>query len=166
MEVRPVVKSVGHVGLFAPDPDALAAFYADVLGMQIVGLGGMNPAGVRSSLFLSSRPDENAFQVALYANPDNRYTAFQVDSLADLQRFYRLVVERELPIRWALSHGDSLAFYFSDPAGNPIKLYWPTGCAYPQPHGHPIDLTQSEAVLRQDVANLVAQFKVAQGGEK
>ena len=156
---RPSVTGVGHVGLYAPDPAALAKFYREVLGLQIVGQGRRNADGVRSSVFLSSRPEEDAHQVAIFANPEIRHTAFQVDSLTDLRTFYRLVVDRDWPIRWALNHGVSLAFYFHDPAGNLIKLYWPTGVAYPQPHGHPIDLTQSEAALRKNVADLVAQLK-------
>lgn len=120
MIAKPAIRGVQHVGLFAPDPDKLSAFYEEVLGLQVVGAGGMNSAGVRSSLFLSSRPDGDSVQVVLYANPENRYTVFEVDSLADLRTLYRQVVERGLPIRWALSHGNSLAFYFSDPAGNPI----------------------------------------------
>ncbi len=156
---RPSVTGVGHVGLHAPDPAALAKLYGEVLGVQIVGQDRRNADGVSSSVFLSSRPEEDAHQVAIFANPEISHTAFQVDSLTDLRTFYRLVVDRDWPIRWALNHGVSLAFYFHDPAGNLIKLYWPTGVAYPQPHGHPIDLTQSEAALRKNVADLVAQLK-------
>ena len=164
MTVRPTVKGVRHVGLYGKDPERLAAFYREVLGLDMVGLGQVNVDGLRVSAFLGSRSTEGAYQVAIFTNPEIRHTAFRVETLADLRAFYQVVIDRELPIRWALNHGVSLAFYFHDPAGNLIKLYCPTGVAYPQPHGHPIDLTQSDATLRQDVAALVAQLKVSKGG--
>lgn len=166
MTARPTITGLGHVGLHASDLEALTEFYRAVLGLQIVGQGDLNAEGLRSSVFLSSRPEDAHYQVAIYANPNLGHIAFEVASLTDLQTFNQRVVERDLPIRWALNHGVSLAFYFADPAGNLIKLYWPTGVAYSHPHGHPIDLTQPEAVLRQDVADLVAQLKVSKGGEE
>ena len=41
----------------------------------------------------------------------------------------------------ALSHGVSLSFYFDDPEGHLIEVYWPTGVATRPPYGEPIDLT-------------------------
>lgn len=165
MTTKPIVKGVRHVGLYAPDPAALAAFYQAVLGLKVVGLSRLNTDKVRHSVFLGHHPEAEHL-LAIFANPAHQHTAFQVESLADLKLFYQRVVDHDLPVRWALNHGVSLAFYFADPAGNLIKLYWPTAVTYPQPHGHPIDLTQSEAALRQDVADLVAQLKAAKGGEK
>lgn len=164
MTAKPIIQGVRHVGLYAPDPAVLAEFYRETLGLQIVGVGGPNADGVRHTVSLSSRPAVDAEQLVIDANPENCYTALAVASLADLQAFYRLIVAYKLPIRWALNHGISLAFYFTDPAGNLIKLYWPTGERYPQPHGHPIDLSQSETDLRQDVADLVARSEVSAGG--
>lgn len=161
---RPVVQGIRQVGLYAPDPTRLALFYQDVLGLQIVTQSKPNADGIRGSIFLGSRPLEDSYALLLFANAELYHTGFQVASLADLRAFHQLIVTCDLPIRWALNHGDSLAFYFADPAGNLIKLFWSTGVTYPQPHGHPIDLTQSEADLRQDVARLVAQCKVSNGG--
>jgi catechol-2,3-dioxygenase len=165
---RSIVKGVRQVGLCAPDPDRLAEFYQAVLGLEVVAQSKPNLDGIRGSVFLSSQPheasDEAQDQVAIFANPAMRHAAFEVEALADLRALYQVIIERDLPIRWALNHGVSLAFYFDDPAGNLIKIYWPTGIVYPQPHGHPIDLTQSEAALRQDVADLVAQLKRSTGG--
>ena len=57
----------------------------------------------------------------------------------------------------ALNHGGSLAFYFDDPEGHLVEVYWPTGVACRPPYGDPIDLTQSEEALRRDVAELAAR---------
>lgn len=153
-----VVKGVRQSGIYAPDPDALAKFYQEVLGLQIIGQGRLNADGVRHSVVLSRCRAAGANQVLIYADPTLCYSAFEVDSLVNLRAVYQLVVDRDLPIRWALNHGTELAFYFDDPAGNLIKLFWPTGVTFPQPHGHPIDLTQSEDELRQNVADMVANL--------
>jgi catechol-2,3-dioxygenase len=55
----------------------------------------------------------------------------------------------------------SLAFYFDDPEGNMIEIYWATGLEYGQPYGHPIDLTSSEDELRRDVEQLAARHGLA-----
>ena len=57
----------------------------------------------------------------------------------------------------ALNHGVSLAFYFDDPEGNMIEIYWATGLPYGQPYGHPIDLTLPEEELLRDVEQLAAR---------
>lgn len=155
----PRVTGVYHLGMHARDPQALAEFYRDVMGMQIVGGSGADdPFG--ASAFLSSRPADESHEIAIFANPIYKHTAFKVASLADLRAFYRRIVDRGLPIRMALNHGVSLAFYFADPEGNLIEVYWPTGVRYGQPYGHPIDLTLPEADLLQDVADLAERVGV------
>lgn len=161
--VKPIVKGLGCVGLYASDPDLLAAFYETVLGLKIVAKSQVNAEGIRSSIYLNCQLNESTYQVAIFANPDIQHTAFEVGSLADLKTFHELIVAQELPIRWVLNHGISLAFYFHDPAGNLIKLYWLTGEECPQPFSYPIDLTQPEAVLRQYVANMLAKLKTSKG---
>ena len=160
---KPIVKGLHHVALYAPDPDMLAEFYETVLGLQIVARSKLNAEAVRSSVFLNRQSEEASYQLSIFANPDIQHTAIEVESLADLKTFYGLIAKRDLPIRWVLNHGISLAFYFHDPASNLIKLYWSTGIDYPQPHSHPIDLTQSEADLRQDIANMLAKLKTPKG---
>ena len=166
MTAKPTITGVRHVGLYAEDPAELAGFYRDLFGLQIVEASKLNADGVHHSLFLSRGAEGEHHQLAIFANPEHQYIAFAVESLADLRTLHQRFVERNLPIRWTLNHGISLAFYFTDPGGNQVKLYWPTGFARPQPHGHPIDLTQSEAILRQDVADLVAQLKGMKGDSK
>jgi catechol-2,3-dioxygenase len=57
----------------------------------------------------------------------------------------------------ALNHGVSLSFYFADPEGHLIEVYWPTGMACRPRHGEPIDLTLSAETLRRDVPELAAR---------
>jgi catechol 2,3-dioxygenase len=141
-----MIKGIYHIGIQADDPAQLAAFYRDVLDMQIVGSSGDDsPFGVTA--FLSNRPDEESHHLAIFRNGQFAHTAFKVGSLAELRECYRRVTERGLPIKYTFNHGVSFAFYFDDPAGNMIEVYWPTGRAWRQPHVDPIDLTLSEEEL-------------------
>jgi catechol-2,3-dioxygenase len=143
---------VHHVGLYARDPAASAEFYRDILGMEIVGgSGAEHPLG--ASAFVSSRPGEESHEIALFADPRFKHVAFKVSSLAELRLFRARVLERKLPIKFEFDHGVSFAFYFDDPDGNTIEVYWPTGnLEFRQPRVEPLDLTQSDEVLLRDIA--------------
>ena len=135
-----------HIGMHAKDPTTLAEFYCDVMGMQIVGgSDATHPLG--PSAFLSSRPGEEAHEIAMFANPQFAHTAFRVESLAALKAFHQKIVQRGIPIMFQFLHGVSIAFYFQDPEGNVIEVYWPTGIEHPQPCVQEVDLTQPEAEL-------------------
>jgi catechol-2,3-dioxygenase len=144
---------VHHVGLYAKDPSASAEFYQDLLGMQVVGGSGPeHPLG--ASVFLCSRTDEESHEIVLLANPENAHVAFKVSSLAELRAFHTRVVEKGIPIKFAFNHGVSFSFYFDDPDGHMIEVYWPTASpqSYRQPHLEPLDLTQPDDLLLEKVA--------------
>jgi catechol-2,3-dioxygenase len=150
----PQVIGVRHVGLSARDPDALAEFYRDVLGLQVVP---MDTSGLGATAFLSSHPAEVPVDLALFANPAYQHTAFEVRSLADLRALHQRFLDRGVLVKMALDHGVSLSFYFDDPEGHLIEVYWPTGVVCRPRHGDPIDLTLQEEALRRDVAELAAR---------
>lgn len=138
-----------HVGLHAANPIQLAAFYRQVIGMQIVSSID-DPAA--QMIFLSSRPDEEAHELVFTSNPELAHVAFKVETLADLRAFYQQIVEMGLPIKMAFNHGASLAFYFHDPEGNLVEIYWPTDLTSKQTSSHLIDLRLPEAALRRSMA--------------
>jgi len=146
-----MITGIYHIGIQADDPAALATFYRDMLDMELIGGSGPEDQ-FGASAFLSNRPDAESHHLAIFQDRQYAHTAFKVDSLAALRDHYARVVARGLPIKLSLNHGVSLAFYFDDPAGNLIEVYWPTGRACHQPHGDPIDLTLPEADLLRDVA--------------
>ena len=150
---------VHHVGLHAKDPAASAAFYRDILGMKLVGESGPdNPIG--ATAFLSSRPDEESHEIALFADATLLHTAFKVSSLAEFRSLHARVIERNVTVKFAFNFGISFAFFFDDPDGNMIEVYWPTGLldSYPQPYAEPLDLSKSDEVLLEQVTRGPAQM--------
>ena len=149
----PRVMGVGHVALSARDPAALAEFYRAVLGFQVVPT---DTSDLGENVFLSSHSAES-IDLALFANPAYQHTAFEVRSLTDLRAFHQRVFDRSVPVKMALNHGVSLFFYFDDPEGHLIEVYWSTGIECLPRHGDPIDLTLPEEALRRDVREVAAR---------
>jgi catechol-2,3-dioxygenase len=147
-----------HVGMHAKNPATLAEFYRDVMGMQVVG-GSDSTSPFGASVFLSSRPGEESHEIAMFANPQFAHHAFKMASLGALKSFYQRIIQRGIPVRFQFLHGVSFAFYFQDPEGNMIEVYWPTGVNHPQPCGEPIDLTRPEAELLDALGTLTGQTR-------
>jgi catechol-2,3-dioxygenase len=149
---------VRHVGLAAKNPAALATFYRDVMGMTVVGESPADsPLG--ATLFLGAHPEEEDHEIVFFGNPALAHTAFRVASLKELLTFYRQVKEQSLPIKFAFNHVASLAFYFEDPEGNIIEIYWATNVrGVRQPIVEPIDFDVPEEELLRDVERVAQQF--------
>jgi catechol-2,3-dioxygenase len=139
---------IHHVGLHASNPAASAEFYKDVLDMEIVG-GSSPDHPIGATAFLSSRPDEESHEIALFSNPAYARVAFGVSSLAHFRSLHARVVERNIPIKFVVNHRVSFAFYFADPDDNMIEVYWPTGdmSGRIQPYMEPLDLSQPDEAL-------------------
>ena len=147
---------VHHVGLHAKNPSESAGFYRDVLGMEIVG-GSSPDHPFGATAFLSSRPDEESHEIALFSDPAFAHVAFKVSSLAELRAFHARVVAKNIPIKLSADHHASFAFYFEDPDGNIIEVYWPTGdLSRMQPQMEPLDLSQPDEVLLQNITQTPA----------
>ena len=115
----------------------------------MVIVGGTRPDHpLGATAFLSSRPDEESHEIALFADPAFAHVAFKVSSLAELRSFHARVVEKNIPIKFAFNHRASFAFYFDDPEGNTIEVYWPRGdLSCTQPYAEPLDLSQPDEAL-------------------
>ena len=147
---------LGHVGMYAKNPALLAEFYRDVMGMRVVG-GSDASHPIGATAFLSSHPHEEHHEIAMFSNPEGVHRAFKVGSLAALKRFYQKIVRGGIPIKFQFNHGNAFAFYFSDPEGNMIEVYWRTGLEYPQPFAQPTDLTKTEEELLEELKALPGQ---------
>src|SRR6476659_5075865 len=90
--------------------------------------------------------------LAGFANPVFAHIAFKVSSLAEFRSFHARVVEKNIPIKFAANHGVSFAFYFDDPDGNMIEVYWPTGnLNWRQPQMQPLYLWQPDETLLETI---------------
>jgi catechol-2,3-dioxygenase len=149
---------VRHVGLAAKNPAALATFYREVMGMTVRGESGADsPFG--ATVFLSAHPDEEDHEIVLFGNPAAAHTAFRVASLQELLTFYRRIKEQKVPIRFAFNHLASLSFYFEDPEGHLIEIYWATNVrGARQPIGEPIDFDLPEEELLREVERVAQQY--------
>ena len=147
---------LGHVGMYAKNPASLAEFYRDVMGMQVVG-GSDAGHPIGATAFLTSRPREEHHEIAMFSNAEHAHRAFKVGSLGALKGFYQKIVRRGIPIKFQFNHGNAFAFYFSDPEGNMIEVYWRTGLEYPQPFAQPTDLTKTEEELLAELKALPGQ---------
>src|SRR5258707_5608320 len=142
---------IRHVGLRARNPEASAEFYRDVLGMEIVG-GSTPDHPLGATAFLSSRPDEESHEIALFANPVFAHIAFKVSSLAEFRSIHARVVGKNITIKCVFNHRVSFAFYFDDPDANMIEVYWSTGdLSCTQPYTEPLDLWQPDEALLEKI---------------
>jgi catechol-2,3-dioxygenase len=83
-----------------------------------------------------------------------------------LKTAYHEVKARGVPIEMALNHGVQLSFYFRDPEGHRIEIYWLTpirSLAHRQLIPtllDPIDLDLPEEELRREVERTARRFGV------
>jgi catechol-2,3-dioxygenase len=142
---------LGHVTLYADNPDLLGAFYRDLFGMEIVGR-----ATNGSSIFLGGRPQEENHEVAFIHNRKAAHLGLRVESPSDLLNYYEAIKARGLKLGPLFNHGMALALTVQDPEGNLIEIYWPTGREeFAPPEFTSLELEgQTEESLRRLVAEM------------
>jgi catechol-2,3-dioxygenase len=154
----PKVTSLGHLGFYVKDVGRSVAFYRDILGLRV------SDRSPRGSVFMTAQ-DRLAEHHELLIAPGRQdgtantiqQISFRCASLADVKDFYRLFLERKVPIQRIVTHGNTVSIYFEDPDGNSVEVYWPTRIDVPQPFGKPIDLTKSDEEILAQVKQLIAE---------
>jgi len=115
--------SIARVGLKARDAEALASYYREVIGLEEFGRKDgsiMLGAGGRELLVIEADPS---------AKPDDPrsaglfHTAFLLPSRADLGRWVKHAIDKQISIDGASDHLVSEALYLTDPEGNGIEIY-------------------------------------------
>jgi catechol 2,3-dioxygenase len=148
---------LGHVAIPAQHPQALAQFYHAVLGLEETMKGTLPNLG--DFVFLSDQVEERQQTVAFMTRAEARHVAWEVESLAALQRVYADATAHGAAILFALNHRTTVSLYLRDPEGNSVEVYWPTGQQAEGLYADPIDLAlfaQPEAALRAAVGSAVA----------
>lgn len=138
---------LGHFGVYVRDIGRMAEFYSDVLGLLITDRGPVGPEK-KELVFMSADPSEHHQFALMEGRPDDggfnviQQISFRVDALEDLRLLYRRLVESDARIERSVTHGNAWSVYFYDPEGNRAEVYCHTPWHVPQPHAHPIDLTE------------------------
>jgi catechol-2,3-dioxygenase len=116
---------LGHVGLAAAQPGALAGFYADLLGLEVVR-GTDNPlAGALVALRGSGSAEDH--ELVLVSRSEAAHVAFRVADRDMLASAHARAHAAGIPIVGAFDLGDAHSLIVRDPEGNAVELYWPTG---------------------------------------
>ena len=147
----PAVTSLGHVGLYVRDIERSKAFYRDILGLKI---SDENPKTGSTFMTAKDRLQEHHEVLLVPGREEGKVVqqiSFRCASLANVKEFYRLFLERNVPIIRTVSHGNAVGVYFRDPDDNQLEVYWQTGIDWPQPFGKPVDLTATDEEI---IANL------------
>ena len=145
----PAIEKLGHVGLFCADLEKMRDFYSRFLGLTIT-----DEDLDRGFVFLSANPKEEHHELALVrpkgeARPTQylQQMSFIVNSMDDLQDFYRRIKAEGLRINRTVTHGIACSVYFYDPEDNLVEIYYRTGYDVRQPLNAPIDLEQPKEEL-------------------
>ena len=132
--VRP--RRLGHLGVVVHDMDAMIDFYCDVLGLE---LSDRMPYPDDSPWFelswLRVDSDHHALSFLLPRAPGGKeayctglhHVAFQMETFEDLKQAYGEVRSRGLSLAGPARRGgpgSQVRFYFHDPEGNIVELYW------------------------------------------
>lgn len=154
--------SISRVGLKARDADKLAAYYQAVLGLEVLSReGGAITLGAGGRPLLVLEPDPAA-------KPDDPrsaglfHTAFLLPSRADLGRWVKHAMDKQIPIDGASDHLVSEAIYLTDPEGNGIEIYADRSPDKWTRKGSGIEM----ATVRLNIPNLVAEVPAGDAGWK
>lgn len=148
---------LGHIAMPARSPRDLAAFYHDLLGLEVTLEGALPPMG--DFVFLSDQPSKVSQTLTFMTRPEGKHTAWEVDSLAALKDWYAAAKARGVHVDFALNHRVTLSVYLHDPEGNGVEVFWATGLPAGGMFAEPFDLSLLDqpdeaimAVLRGPVA--------------
>jgi catechol 2,3-dioxygenase len=153
--------NIAHVGVCCFDIDKMINFYAAVFGLQLTDKG---PGKTFPFLlaFMSSSPDQH-HQLAFSQNrPEGSVStvmqlSFKVQTLDNLREARARALQHGATGMRNLNHGNALSIYFMDPEENLVEVYLDTPWYVAQPHGDPLDLTDSDEKIWADTERVVRQ---------
>jgi catechol 2,3-dioxygenase len=129
---------LGHVALPARSPRELAAFYHDLLGLDITLEGALPPMG--DFVFLSDHPSAAGQTLTFMTRAEGKHTAWEVESLSALKAWYAEARARGVHVEFAMNHHVTLSLYLHDPEGNGVEVFWATSLPTGGMSATPFDL--------------------------
>jgi catechol 2,3-dioxygenase-like lactoylglutathione lyase family enzyme len=158
--IRPPRAQLTHLGLYVEDMEAMVAFYCQLLGMVVTDRGELFE---RELAFLSRDPTEH-HQIVLVTGRkthDDVQLLSQIsfrlddDDLASLRWFARRATDLGATAMDVRNHGNSWSIYFLDPESNRLELYTTTPWYVSQPWREPLDLSDSDEVIRSTTKSMI-----------
>jgi catechol 2,3-dioxygenase len=124
------LKGIGHVNLRVADEQASKRFYRDILGFVVA-----EEDPQHGGVFMTLGENFHTLDLGQHPAPDQAqrprrdqiglgHIAFQVGSYDALRAAYRHLVENGVAILRATNHVNQRSFYFADPDGNTLEIYY------------------------------------------
>lgn len=116
-----VVNKLGHMALYAPDPDRTAKFYSDVLGFRD------SDRIEENFVFMRCGFEHHAINFARGADVRLHHMAFELRDASHMQQACDLLGRRKIPLLWGpVRHGPghNIATYHRNPDGYLIELFY------------------------------------------
>lgn len=124
------LKGIGHVNLRVADEAASKRFYRDILGFAIA-----EEDPEHGGVFMTLGDNFHTLDIGQHPAPASAqrprrdqiglaHIAFQVASYAALREAYAHLVENGVAILRATNHVNQRSFYFADPDGNTLEIYY------------------------------------------
>ena len=124
------LKGIGHVNLRVADQEVSKRFYRDVLGFAIA-----EEDPDHGGVFMTLGENFHTLDIGQHPSPEGAqrpqrgqiglaHIAFQVGSYAALRDAYAHLVESGVEIMRATNHVNQRSFYFADPDGNTLEIYY------------------------------------------
>jgi catechol-2,3-dioxygenase len=121
---------IGHVNLRVADQEASKRFYRDVLGFRIA-----EEDPEHGGVFMTLGENFHTLDIGQHPSPDDAarpqreqiglaHIAFQVGSYAALRDAYAHLVDHGVAIMRAANHVNQRSFYFADPDGTVLEIYY------------------------------------------
>lgn len=124
------LKGIGHVNLRVADQEASKRFYRDILGFAIA-----EEDPEHGGVFMTLGENFHTLDIGQHPAPGEAqrpqrgqiglgHIAFQVGSYAALRDAYAHLVRNGVAILRATNHVNQRSFYFADPDGNTLEIYY------------------------------------------
>jgi catechol 2,3-dioxygenase len=124
------LKGIGHVNLRVADQEASKRFYRDILGFVIA-----EEDPHHGGVFMTLGENFHTLDIGQHSTPEAAqrprrdqiglgHIAFQVASYQALREAYKHLVDGGVTILRATNHVNQRSFYFADPDGNTLEIYY------------------------------------------
>ena len=152
--------SWSHAVLRVRDLDAMIAFYHDMLDFEVSDRGPLGPPGSPEIAFMTGRSSDH-HQLGLVPLRGSEeatsleHMAFRVESLADVREMHdRAKQDERAGDPGAITHGNAISVYFTDPERNTIEVFVDTPWHVKQPVIQGWDPTMTDEELLAHVESL------------